>query len=194
MMSDRTTVGNAHVWVTGASVPARSAALVGWPAMADPHELSEATRDRLQAELDELRTHGRIEMADRIERAREHGDLKENAEYHAAKEKQGHVEGRIMDLNGWIARAEVIDVTRFKGHQQVLFGATVELMDAETERKVVYRIVGEFEADLKKRWISVTSPVARGLIGKKVGDVASVTSPGGVREYEILAVDFEDGQ
>ncbi len=147
---------------------------------------------KMQDELKHLQSVERPKISADIEVARAHGDLKENAEYHAAKEKQGHVEGRIMDLNGLIARAEVIDVTRYKGSEQVLFGATVELMDAETEKKVVYRIVGEFEADLKKRWISVTSPVARGLIGKKVGDVASVTSPGGVREYEILAVDFED--
>src|SRR5690606_40756148 len=109
MMSDRTTVGNAHVWVTGASVPARSAALVGWPAMADPHELSEATRDRLQAGLDELRTHGRIEMADRIERAREHGDLKENAEYHAAKEEKAKMEARIAQLSGILENATIVE-------------------------------------------------------------------------------------
>jgi len=149
---------------------------------------------KMQEELKHLQSVERPKISHEIEVARAHGDLKENAEYHAAKEKQGHVEGRIMDLNGWIARAEVIEVGRYKGHTQVLFGATVELLDGETEKKVVYRIVGEFEADIKKRWISVTSPVARGLIGKKVGDVASVTSPGGVREYEILAVVFEDGE
>jgi transcription elongation factor GreA len=149
---------------------------------------------KMQEELKHLQAVERPKISHEIEVARAHGDLKENAEYHAAKERQGHVEGRIMDLNGWIARAEVIDVSRFKGQVQVLFGATVELMDTETEKKVVYRIVGEFEADLKKRWISVTSPVARGLIGKKVGDVASITSPGGVREYEVLGVDFEDAQ
>lgn len=99
-----------------------------------------------------------------------------------------------MELNGWIARAEVIDVSRFRGHDKVLFGATVELMDTETEKKVLYRLVGEFEADIKKRWISVTSPLARGLIGKQVGDVATINSPGGVREYEVLRVTFEDVQ
>ena len=149
---------------------------------------------KMQEELKHLQSVERPRVAQEIEVARAHGDLRENAEYHAAKEKQGHIEGRIMDLNGWIARAEVIDVTKFKGQQQVLFGATVELMDAETEKKVVYRLVGEFEADIKRRWISVTSPVARGLIGKKVGDVATVNSPGGVREYEVLSVTFEDGE
>jgi transcription elongation factor GreA len=149
---------------------------------------------KMQEELKHLQSVERPKIAQEIEVARAHGDLRENSEYHAAKEKQGHIEGRIMDLNGWIARAEVIDVAKFKGHDQVLFGATVELMDSENERKVVYRLVGEFEADMKKRWISVTSPVARGLIGKKVGDVATITSPGGVREYEVLSVSFEDGQ
>jgi len=149
---------------------------------------------KMQEELKHLQSVERPRIAQEIEVARAHGDLRENSEYHAAKEKQGHIEGRIMDLNGWIARAEVIDVGKFKGHDQVLFGATVELMDSENERKVVYRLVGEFEADIKKRWISVTSPVARGLIGKRVGDVATITSPGGVREYEVLSVSFEDGQ
>lgn len=147
---------------------------------------------KMQEELKQLQSVERPKVAQEIEVARAHGDLRENAEYHAAKEKQGHIEGRIMELNGLIARAEVIDVAKFKGQEQVLFGATVELMESESEKKVVYRLVGEFEADIKKRWISVTSPVARGLIGKRVGDVATVNSPGGVREYEVLTVTFED--
>jgi transcription elongation factor GreA len=163
-------------------------------AMSDRFPTTASGLKKMQEELKHLTSVERPRISQEIEIARAHGDLKENAEYHAAKEKQGHIEGRIMDLNGWIARAEVIEVARFKGQKQVLFGATVQLMDTETEKKVVYRIVGEFEADIKKRWISVTSPVARGLIGKKVGDVASVTSPGGVREYEVLGVDFEDVQ
>ena len=97
-----------------------------------------------------------------------------------------------MNLNGWIARAEVIDVGTFKGQSKVLFGASVKLLDLETDKEVSYRIVGEFEADLKKRWISINSPVARGLIGKLVGDTAMILSPGGSREYEVLSVDFED--
>ncbi len=147
---------------------------------------------KMQEELKHLQSVERPKISAEIEVARAHGDLRENAEYHAAKEKQGHIEGRIMNLNGWIANAEVIDVSKFKGQTRVMFGATVELLDLENEKKVVYRLVGEFEADIKKRWISVNSPVARGLIGKNVGDVVNINSPGGSREYEILSVAFED--
>jgi len=147
---------------------------------------------KMQEELKQLQSVERPKISAEIEVARAHGDLRENAEYHAAKEKQGHIEGRIMNLNGWIARAEVIDVASFKGQKKVLFGASVKLMDCETEKEVSYRIVGEFEADLKKRWISINSPVARGLIGKAVGDIATIQSPGGNREYEVLEVAFED--
>ena len=115
----------------------------------------------------------------------------ENAEYHAAKEKQSHIEGRILDLNDWIARAEVIDPSKLGG-DKVVFGATVDLVDVESDKPVSYRIVGELEADIKKRWLAVTSPVARALIGKKVGDVATVQSPGGVRELEVREIRFED--
>jgi len=160
--------------------------------MSDRFPTTAAGLKKMQEELKFLQSVERPRIAQEIEVARAHGDLKENAEYHAAKEKQGHIEGRIMDLNGWIARAEVIEVGRFKGGDQVLFGATVELMDLDTDKKVAYRIVGEFEADLKKRWISVTSPVARGLIGKRVGESATIQSPGGLKEFEILKVDFED--
>jgi transcription elongation factor GreA len=147
---------------------------------------------KMKDELKHLQSVERPKISHEIEVARAHGDLRENAEYHAAKEKQGHIEGRIMDLNGWIARAEVIDVSKYKGTTNIVFGATVELNDTETEKKVTYRLVGEFEADLKKRWISITSPVARGLIGKKVGDVVTIQSPGGAREYEVVSVSFED--
>ena len=147
---------------------------------------------KMQDELRHLESVERPKISLEIGIARAHGDLRENAEYHAAKEKQGYIEGRILSLNAWIGRAEVIDVSGFKGQKKVLFGASVELLDVETDKKVCYRIVGEFEADLKKRWISVNSPVARGLIGKVVGDVAMIQSPGGNREYEVLSVDFED--
>jgi transcription elongation factor GreA len=160
--------------------------------MSDRFPITAAGLKRLQDELKYLQTVERPRIAAEIEVARAHGDLRENAEYHAAKEKQSHIEGRIMDLNGWIANAEVIDVSKFKGQDTVLFGATVELMDLENEKKVTYRIVGEAEADMKKRWISVNSPVARALIGKKVGEVVMVNSPGGQREFEILDVSFED--
>ncbi|MCI0573092.1 MAG: transcription elongation factor GreA [Myxococcaceae bacterium] len=146
---------------------------------------------KLKEELKQLQTVERGKISREIEVARAHGDLRENAEYHAAKEKQGHIEGRILDLNDWIARAEVIDPSRLGG-DKVVFGATVVLVDQETDKEVTYRIVGELEADLKKRWISVTSPVARALIGKGVGDVATVQSPGGARELEIADITFEE--
>src|SRR5687767_4151142 len=125
---------------------------------------------KLKEELKHLQSVERPKISKEIEIARAHGDLKENAEYHAAKDKQSHIEGRIIDINDWIARAEVIDITRVKG-DKVVFGATVVLVDQETEKEVTYRIVGELEADLKKRWISITSPVARGLVGKTIGDI-----------------------
>lgn len=160
--------------------------------MSDRMPITASGLKRLQDEVKVLSGPERTKIAAEIEVARAHGDLRENAEYHAAKEKQGHIEGRISDLNGVISHAEVIDVSKFKGSTKVLFGATVELLDSETEKKVMYRIVGEYEADIKKRWISVTSPVARGLIGKVVGDSAAIQSPGGLREYEILSVTYED--
>lgn len=160
--------------------------------MTDRYPTTAAGLKKMQEEVKHLQSVERPKISQEIEVARAHGDLRENAEYHAAKEKQGHIEGRIQSLNAWISRAEVIDVASFKGQSKVLFGASVELLDTETEKKVSYRIVGEFEADLKKRWISINSPVARGLIGKSVGDVATIQSPGGNRDYEVLAVDFED--
>jgi len=133
----------------------------------------------------------RLKISKEIEVARGHGDLRENAEYHAAKEKQSHIEGRILNLNDWIARAEVIDVSKLSG-DKVVFGATVKLLDVETDKEVTYTLVGELEADIKRRLISVTSPLARGLIGKAVGDLVTVQSPGGAREYEVVEVLFEE--
>ena len=146
---------------------------------------------KLKDELRQLQTIERLKISREIEVARGHGDLRENAEYHAAKEKQSHIEGRIVTLNDWIARAEVVDVSRLTG-DRVVFGATVVLMDAETEEEKTYRLVGELEADLKQGKIAVTSPLAQGLVGKRVGDVATVQTPRGPREYEILEVRFED--
>jgi transcription elongation factor GreA len=159
--------------------------------MADNVPITPSGLRKLKEELKQLQTVERGKISKEIEVARAHGDLRENAEYHAAKEKQSHIEGRILDLNDLIARAEVIDPTRLKG-DKVVFGATVVLVDQETEKEVSYRIVGEPEADLKKRWISVTSPVARALVGKSIGDVVTVQSPGGAREYEIQELTFED--
>jgi transcription elongation factor GreA len=146
---------------------------------------------RLKDELKQLQTVERLKISKEIEVARAHGDLRENAEYHAAKEKQSHIEGRILSLNDWIARAEVIDVAKLSG-DKVVFGATVKLLDVETEKEVTYTLVGELEADIKRRLISVTSPLARGLIGKAVGDLVTVQSPGGAREYEVVEVLFEE--
>jgi transcription elongation factor GreA len=146
---------------------------------------------RLKEELKQLQTVERVKISKEIEVARGHGDLRENAEYHAAKEKQSHIEGRILNLNDWIARAEVIDVTKLSG-DKVVFGATVKLLDVETEKEVTYTLVGELEADIKRRLISVTSPLARGLIGKAVGDLVNVQSPGGAREYEVVEVLFAE--
>lgn len=146
---------------------------------------------KLKDELKHLQTVERGKITREIEVARAHGDLKENAEYHAAKDKQSHIEGRILDINDWIARAEVIDTSKIKG-DSVVFGATVVLRDLESEKLVTYRIVGELEADIKKRWLAVTSPVAQALIGKKKGDTATVRSPGGEREFDIEDIRFED--
>ena len=145
---------------------------------------------RLKDELKQLQTVERLKISKEIEVARD-GDLRENAEYHAAKEKQSHIEGRILSLNDWIARAEVIEVAKLSG-DKVVFGATVKLLDTETDKEVTYTLVGELEADIKRRLISVTSPLARGLIGKAVGDLVTVQSPGGAREYEVVEVLFEE--
>ncbi len=144
---------------------------------------------RLKEELKRLKGVERPRIVKEIAEARSHGDLSENAEYHAAKEKQSHVEGRITQVEHWIATADVIDVSRLSG-DRVVFGATVRLTDSQSGDEVVYRIVGELEADLKLGRISVTSPIARALIGKSEGDVVRVRAPGGEREYEIGTVEF----
>jgi transcription elongation factor GreA len=144
---------------------------------------------RLKQELRRLKSVDRLRIVKEIAEARSHGDLSENAEYHAAKEKQSHVEGRITQVEHWIATAEVIDVSRLSG-DRVVFGATVHLTDSQSGDEVQYRIVGELEAELKQGKISVTSPIARALIGKSEGDVVKVRAPGGEREYEIRGIEF----
>jgi transcription elongation factor GreA len=144
---------------------------------------------RLKQELRRLKSVDRLRIVKEIAEARSHGDLSENAEYHAAKEKQSHVEGRITQVEHWIATADVIDVSKLSG-DRVVFGATVHLTDSQSGDEVQYRIVGELEADLKQGRISVTSPIARALIGKVEGDVVRVRAPGGEREYEIGSVEF----
>ncbi|HTP52052.1 MAG TPA: transcription elongation factor GreA [Anaeromyxobacteraceae bacterium] len=146
---------------------------------------------RLKEELKRLKAAERPRIVKEIAEARSHGDLSENAEYHAAKEKQSHIEGRIAQIEHWIATSEVIDISRLSG-DRVVFGATVTLSDSQGGDEVLYRIVGELEADLKQGKISITSPIARALIGKSEGDVVKVQAPGGVREYEICSVEFVD--
>ncbi len=146
---------------------------------------------RLKEELKRLKNVERPKIVKEIAEARSHGDLSENAEYHAAKEKQSHIEGRIAQVEHWIATAEVIDLSKHQG-DRVVFGATVTLEEVESGDPVTYRIVGELEADLKQGRISVTSPIARALIGRSEGDTVKVRSPGGEKEYEIQAVSFVD--
>jgi len=144
---------------------------------------------KLKRELKHLKTVERPKNVRDIEEARAHGDLSENAEYHAAKDRQGQIDGRMRFLEDVLARSEIIDVRKMAG-DQVKFGATVTLEDSDSGNEVKYRIVGEFEADLKQRRVSITSPIARALIGREVGDSVQVQAPGGAREYEILTVEF----
>lgn len=146
--------------------------------------------EKLQAELTRLKTQERPRVIQAIAEAREHGDLKENAEYHAAREQQSFIEGRIAEIEGKLSNAQVIDVTTIATDGRVIFGATVDVEDAETGDEVSYQIVGEDEADIKQGLISVGSPIARALIGKYEGDIAQVQTPGGIRELEIVAVRY----
>ncbi|ALM51066.1 transcription elongation factor GreA [Halomonas huangheensis] len=148
-----------------------------------------AGEQRLRDELDQLKSEARPKVIADIAEAREHGDLKENAEYHAAREQQGFIEGRIQEIEGKLSNAQVIDVTRLPKSGKVIFGVTVELLNLETDEEVTYRIVGEDEADIKQRRISVTSPIARALIGKEEGEIVVVRTPGGEVEYEISSVE-----
>ncbi|PIV88549.1 MAG: transcription elongation factor GreA [Hydrogenophilales bacterium CG17_big_fil_post_rev_8_21_14_2_50_63_12] len=144
----------------------------------------------LRNELQRLKSVERPSVIAAIAEARSHGDLSENAEYDAAKEKQGFIEGRIKDLEGKLANAQIIDPRHLDAEGRVVFGATVELVDAETGGEVKYQIVGDDEADIKAGKISVGSPIARALIGKYAGDVADVNAPGGLRHYEIVDVHY----
>ena len=144
----------------------------------------------LQDELKRLKSKERPAVIKAIAEAREHGDLSENAEYHAAKERQGFIEGRIQELEDVISRADVIDVSKLSG-SVVMFGATVCFADEDTDEETTYQIVGPYEADLDKKRISVHSPIARALIGKTIGDTTEVRAPGGVKSYEIIDVKFK---
>jgi len=145
---------------------------------------------RLREELERLKTVERPKVIEAIAEARAHGDLKENAEYHAAREMQGFIEGRIKELEYTLSHAQVIDIASLNAGSRIVFGATVELTDLNTEEKVTYTIVGDLESDIKQRLISISSPVARALIGKHDGDTVTIEAPGGQREFEITGVRY----
>jgi transcription elongation factor GreA len=145
--------------------------------------------NRLQEELKHLKTVERPTVIKAIAEAREHGDLSENAEYHAARERQSFIEGRVLELEDKISRAEVIDVSKLSG-DAVKFGATVTVADEDTDEEMRFQIVGQDESDIKAGLLSVSSPLARALIGKQVGDMVEVTTPGGSKSYEIVGVEF----
>ena len=150
--------------------------------------LTPAGHAALAEELKTLKSIERPAVIRAIAEAREHGDLSENAEYHAARERQSFLEGRIKELDGLLGRAEVVDVTRLRG--PVKFGATVTLVDEDTDEEKTYQIVGEFEANIEKGLLNIRSPLARALIGKDEGDTVEVSTPGGMRSYELLAVKY----
>ena len=145
---------------------------------------------RLRAELEELKSVKRPAVINAIAEARAHGDLKENAEYHAAREQQGFIEGRIKQLEAELSHAQIIDVSALNAGSRVVFGATVDLADTETDESRRYQIVGDLEADIKLGLIAISSPVARALIGKHEGDTITIDAPGGIREYEIVGVSY----
>ncbi|ALB61394.1 Transcription elongation factor GreA [Cronobacter condimenti 1330] len=146
--------------------------------------------DKLREELDFLKSVRRPEIIAAIAEAREHGDLKENAEYHAAREQQGFCEGRIKDIEAKLSNAQVIDITKMPNNGRVIFGSTVTVLNLDTDEELTYRIVGDDEADFKQNLISVNSPIARGLVGKELDDVVAINTPGGVVEFEIIKVDY----
>ncbi|AJA44119.1 transcription elongation factor GreA [Frischella perrara] len=144
----------------------------------------------LRAELEELKNVKRPQITAAIAEARAHGDLKENAEYHAAREQQGFCEGRIQEIEGKLAQAQIIDITKMKNTGRVIFGSTVTVLNLDTDEEITYRIVGDDEADFKQNLISVNSPIARGLIGKEIDDTVSINTPGGEVEFDILKVEY----
>ena len=147
--------------------------------------------EKLRQELDRLKKVDRPKVIKAIAEARAHGDLRENAEYHAAREQQGFIEGRIKDIESKLSHAQIIDVTALNANGKVVFGSTVDVLELDNDEQHTFRIVGEDEADFKQGLISIGSPIARGLIGKAEGDLAQVQVPGGVREFEILEVRYE---
>ena len=146
--------------------------------------------EKLRTELEQLKRVERPKVIEAIAEARAHGDLKENAEYHAAREQQGFIEGRIKEIEGKLSHAQIIDVTKLHANGKVVFGATVDVLELDNDEEHTFQIVGEDEADSKQGLISVSSPIARGLIGKQEGDVAAIEVPGGVREFEVMEVRY----
>ena len=146
--------------------------------------------EQLRKELDYLKFERRPKIAEAIGEARELGDLKENAEYHAAREEQGLCEARVRDIEGKLSHAQIIDVTTMANNGRVIFGSTVTILNVDTDEEVTYRIVGEDEANIKEKLLSVSSPIARGLIGKNLDDEISIVTPGGTNDYEIIKVDY----
>ena len=146
--------------------------------------------EKLRVELKRLKSEDRPRVIQAIAEARAHGDLSENAEYHAAREQQSFIEGRIKDIEAHLSNSEIIDVTSIAANGKVVFGATVDLEDQDDGNKVVYQIVGDAEADIKTGLISVSSPIARALVGKNEGDIVDVVAPNGTRSYEIMAVKY----
>ncbi len=147
--------------------------------------------ERLKQELQQLKTVRRPAVIEAIATAREHGDLKENAEYHAAREEQGFIEGRIAELESVLSNAQIIDVTRLNSTDRVVFGCTVNLVDLASDAELVYQIVGDIEADINHNRIAISSPIARALIGKQEGDDVVVEAPGGTMEYAITAIHYK---
>lgn len=152
--------------------------------------MTAAGANNLRAELEQLKSVDRRQIIAAIAEARAHGDLKENAEYHAAKERQSFIEGRIQEIESKLSHAQIIDVTKFSNSGKVIFGATVHLINLQSQAETIYRIVGEDEANIKKALISVTSPIARALISKLEGDTVSVQTPSGLIDYEIVKVEY----
>ncbi|MFW2403585.1 MAG: transcription elongation factor GreA [Gammaproteobacteria bacterium] len=155
------------------------------------HPITQRGAEKLREEIRHLKSKERPRIVQAIAEARAHGDLKENAEYHAAKEEQGFIEGRIREIEAKLSLAEIIDVTRFGSTGKVIFGATVDLMDEDDGTEKTFQIVGEDEADIAAGRVSVGSPMARAMIGKEVGDLAVVNAPGGEKSFEIVEVRYE---
>ena len=153
--------------------------------------LTAAGSERLKSELKELKSVKRPAIIEAIATAREHGDLKENAEYHAAREEQGFVEGRIIELESALSNAQIIDITRIAQSDRVVFGCTVELLNMATDEEVVYQIVGDIEADINENRIAISSPIARALIGKEEGEDVVVEAPSGAMEYAITTIHYK---